>query len=150
MVAPAGRLRRILLAVDGSDASDRAVAQLLAMRSELRDPSTLELHLLNVQPPVPGDVSSFVTKTSLQEYHQERGDAALTRARERLRAAGQPFTEHQRVGQPGAVIADLARNEHCDLVVMGTRGQGQVSGAILGSVAQSAIELGQVPVLLVK
>ena len=34
---------------------------LVAMREDLRDPAALEVHLINVQRPVSGDVSSFVS-----------------------------------------------------------------------------------------
>jgi YjbE family integral membrane protein len=147
---PTGHMRRVLLAVDGSEASDRAVQQLLAMRTEFRDPSALQVLLLNVQNPVPGDVSSFVTKESLQDYHRERADTSMASARKLLSDAGQPSQDIQRVGSPGAVIAEVAQAEKCDLLVMGTRGQGKSTAALLGSVAQSAIEASTVPVLLVK
>ena len=147
---PTGRMRRMLLAVDGSEASDRAVQQVLAMRSEFRDPSALQVLLLNVQNPVPGDVSSFVTKETLREFHHERADTLMASARKLLADAGQSSQEIQRVGSPGAVIAEVAHAEHCDLVVMGTRGQGQSTVALLGSVAQGVIEASTVPVLLVK
>ncbi|GAB1388448.1 hypothetical protein MASR1M6_06290 [Rubrivivax sp.] len=148
--APTGRMRRILLAVDGSAPSMRAVQHVLAMQREFSDPADVELHLLNVQYQVPGDVARFVTKEALQEYRAEQADQALAGARAALRDAGLPFKEHQRVGSPGTTIAEVARAEQCDLVVLGTRGQGMASSALLGSVAQSALEHSPVPVLLVK
>ncbi|MBK9359950.1 MAG: YjbE family putative metal transport protein [Rubrivivax sp.] len=148
--APTGRMHRILLAVDGSEPSARAVQHVLAMRGEFRDPAAVEVHLLNVQYPVPGDVSSFVNKETLQDYHRERADEAMAGAREALRSAGLPFKDIQRVGSPGQTIAEVAQAEQCDLVVMGTRGQGMAGSALLGSVAQAALEHSTVPVLLVK
>ncbi len=147
---PHGRLRRVLLAVDGSEPSLRAVQQVLAMREQLSDPAAMEVHLLNVQPPAPGDVSSFVTKESLQDYHRERAEQALAEARQRLTAAGQAFKEHQRVGMPGREIADAADAENCDVIVMGTRGQGQATSALLGSVAQGVLAACRPPLMLVK
>jgi YjbE family integral membrane protein len=148
--APTGHLRRFLVAVDGSEASTRAVQQLLAMRGEFRDPKALEVHLLNVQNPVSADVSSFVAKDSLTEYHHERSEEALTPARDLLRAAGVAFKAHERVGPPGQTIASVATAEQCDVIVMGTRGQGKASSALMGSVAQGTLEHSLVPVLLVK
>ncbi|MCC7151356.1 MAG: YjbE family putative metal transport protein [Rubrivivax sp.] len=148
--APTGRMRRILLAVDGSPPSARAVQHVLAMRSEFRDPAAVELHLLNVQYPVSGDVTSFVTKEALQDYRRQQADEALADARAALQAAGLPFKEHQRVGSPGATIAEVAQAQECDLIVMGARGQGKASSALLGSAAQATLEMSPVPVLLVK
>ncbi len=148
--AVAGRLRRILLAVDGSEASQKAVQQVLAMRGELRDPAGIELHVVNVQRPVSGDVSSFVAKQSLQEYYDERSEAALQSARGLLQGAGAIVKEHRSIGIPGATIAELARSEGCDMIVMGTRGLGSHTAALVGSVAQSTLEHASVPVLLVR
>jgi len=152
-IAPPGAaaaMRRVLLAVDGSEGANRAVRQLLAMRQELRDPAALQVHLVNVQRPVSGDVSAFVAKKSLQEYYDERGAAALAPAREALTAAGVPFEAHQRVGPPGPTIAEEAQARHCDMIVMGTRGLATHTGALLGSAAQSTLEHASVPVLMVR
>ncbi len=148
--ASAQGLRRILLAVDGSEGSAQAVSHLLAMRRDLREPQAIDVHLLNVQRPVTGDVSAFVAKQSLQEYYDERSEAALAAARTQLQSANQAFHEHRRVGPPGPTIAETARALACDLIVMGTRGLGTHTAALLGSVAHSTIERAGVPVLLVK
>lgn len=143
-------LQRLLLAVDGSEGAANAVRHALALRDELRDPAGMALHLVNVQRPVSGDVASFVATKTLQEYHQERGDAALAPARAALAAAGVPFTEHTLVGAPGQLIAELAQAQGCDLIVMGTRGLGGHTAALVGSVAQSVLEHATVPVMLAK
>ena len=142
--------RRILLAVDGSEHSRKAIEQVLALSKDSRDPSAMEIHLANVQPPLPGDVSGFVAKDTVQDYHHEHADAALKTAREMLQQAGLSFKEHEAVGHAGPMIADMAKKEGCDLIVMGTRGLGAKSAALLGSVAQSTLEHATVPVLLVK
>lgn len=148
---PAGApsLHRVLLAADGSPPSMLAVQRLLTLRNDLRD-QQLEVHLVNVQRPLPGDVTKFVSGRSVEDYHRERSDAALAPARALLQAAGQPFQEHHPIGDPGPSIAELARNLACDLVVMGTRGLGTHTGALLGSVAQGTLEHSPVPVLVVK
>jgi YjbE family integral membrane protein len=150
-VAPtgAGRLRRILLAVDGSEISTRATQQVIEMRQNLSDPAALELHLINVQRPVSGDVASFIASKSLDEYHHELSEQALAPARRQLDAAGVRYQEHQRVGMPGETIAKEAQAQACDMIVMGTKGVGGAA-SLLGSVAQSTIEGASVPVLLVK
>jgi YjbE family integral membrane protein len=147
---PKGQFKRMLLAVDGSDSSLRAVQQVLAMRQEMRDPSALVLHLLNVQRPVSGDVASFVANKSIEEYHDECSAEALAPARSVLMAAQCPFQEHRLVGAPGATIAATAQSQTCDLIVMGTRGQGSTTATMLGSVAQGVLEHAQVPVLLTR
>ena len=147
--AEAGGLKRVLLAVDGSDVASRAVQQVLSMRRDLADAEALDLHLVHVQRPVSGDVSSFVASKTLEEYYQEQSDAALAPARQALDAAGVRYQAHARVGSPGETIAKEAAEQGCGLIVMGTRGGGMTS-ALLGSVAQDTIAHAGVPVMLVR
>ncbi|MDO9284378.1 MAG: universal stress protein [Aquabacterium sp.] len=143
-------MRRVLLAVDGSEGSAHALRHLLALRNELRDPEAMQLLLVNVQRPVSSDVASFVGSRSLNEYHHERSELALASARAALDAAGLRYETHEAVGVPGPTIAELAQAQGCDLIVMGTRGLGTHTGALLGSVAQGTVEHASAPVLLVK
>jgi YjbE family integral membrane protein len=147
--AAPGRLRRIVLAVDGSAPAARATEQVIGMRRDLADPASLELHLLHVQRPVSGDVSSFVSGKTLEEYYAEQSEAASVNARRLLDEAGVAYQSHMRVGSPGETIADEAAARNADLIVMGTKGQG-AAGALLGSVAQSTVGASSVPVLLVR
>jgi nucleotide-binding universal stress UspA family protein len=47
------------------------------------------------------------------------------------------------------VIADVAIAEHADLIIVGTRGLGPVTGLVLGSVTQRLLHLAPCPVLAV-
>ena len=146
-----GRLQRIVLAVDGSEGAAQAVRHLIALRQSLLEPRTLDVHLLNVQRPVSGDVAAFVPGETLNDHYRERSEQALAPARGLLTAAGIVPHEHRRVGKPGPTIAEFALEQDCDLIVMGTRGLGTHTGALLGSVAQGTAEQQWgVPVLLVK
>jgi YjbE family integral membrane protein len=146
----ASRLQHVLLAVDGSDSSAQAVRYLIGVRQDLREPETLDVHLLNVQRPVSGDVSRFVAGETLKEYHLEGSEQALAPARALLDAAGLKYQEHRLVGDPAQSISDAAQTHGCDLVVMGTRGMGGVAAGLIGSVAQATVAQCNVPVLLVK
>jgi YjbE family integral membrane protein len=152
--APAERaqrlIRRVLVAVDGSPGAAHALREALALRAQLRQEQQVELHLVNVQRPVSGNVASFVSADSIEDYHRERAEQALAPARTALREAGQAFTEHRRVGQPGQVIAEVATQQGCDLIMMGARGLGTHTGALLGSVAAATLEHAAVPVLVAR
>ena len=145
-----GAFRSVLVAVDGSESATRAVAQALALRQALKDPSAMQVHLINVQRAVSGTVVSFVGNESVEEFHQEKSEDALAPARAQLQAAQCAATEHQRVGSPGPLIAEVAQTEGCDLIIMGTRGRGGASAALLGSVAQGVLENTRLPVMLTK
>lgn len=147
--AGGGREQRVLLAVDGSAASVRATERVIALRSGWLNPSAMDLHVIHVQRPVSGDVSSFVASKSLDDYYSEQSEQALAPTCKLLDAAGVKYQAHQRVGIPGEAIAHEAKVQDCSQIVMGTKGVGLAS-SLLGSVAQSTIEGSSVPVLLVK
>ena len=139
---------RILVPVDGSDTSLRAVAHLTKKLNWYKD--SVEIHLLNVQHPVHQDVSMFVGHDQLQQFHHDEGLKALKAAREKLDSAGVPYIFHIGVGEPAYMIAEYARQKQCDQILMGTHGHGTVVGLLLGSVTRKVIHLSDVPVLLVK
>jgi nucleotide-binding universal stress UspA family protein len=143
-------MRKILVPVDGSDSSLRAVAQVIEMRSRLARPETLKLHLLNVQHPLRGDVTMFVSEEQARSYHHDEGIKALARARKLLDKAGIAYRFHIKVGEPGEVIAREADERGCSEIVMGTHGWGSIVGLLMGSVATKVLHQTKVPVLLVK
>lgn len=139
--------RKILVPVDGSDNSNRAVDLVIDYAA-----SGLigEVHLLNVQPSVSGDVSAFVGKRALQGYHHDEGMKVLAPVEERVKRAGLSVVVHIGVGDPAEIINDFCVELGCDSIVMGTRGLGGAAGLLLGSVTTDVLENAKVPVTLVK
>ena len=88
--------------------------------------------------------------TDSAAYYLEESQAVLLEAQKRLDAAGLFHTTHIHVGQPAEVIAKMAAELGCDLIVMGSNGRSGVAGLIMGSVANRALHLAHCPVLLVK
>jgi YjbE family integral membrane protein len=148
---PGKRLfNRILLPADASDSAARAVEYAIALWRNHPEPESMDIHLMNVQRELSGDVARFVPQQALHDYHRERSEQALERARSLLDAAGVKYALHMLVGKPWEVISDYAAQNRFDLVLMGTRGLGTYTGAPLGSVAQGVAQRCTVPVLLVK
>jgi nucleotide-binding universal stress UspA family protein len=52
-------------------------------------------------------------------------------------------------GDPAKEIITFAEEGHCDLIVMGRRGQGAVSKALLGSVSDRVVKAASCPVMVV-
>ena len=141
---------KVLVPVDGSESSNRAVDHLIKKFGWYKD--GVEIHLLNVQHQVPygSRVSSVVGHDKLAQYHREEGMTALKPAMQKLDAARVPYHHHIAVGDEAEVICGYAKEKALDQIVMGTRGLGSVSNLVLGSVATKVIHLSPVPVLLVK
>lgn len=140
-------INAILVAVDGSDCSDRAVEH--ALRLMAAGLST-ELHLLNVQPNMSGAVATFVSREQIESHHRDEGNKALASAIAIAKKASVPAKVHIGVGRQGEIVADFARKLGAGLVVLGTRGHTGLAGVLLGSVAQDVIAHAEVPVTLVK
>jgi hypothetical protein len=71
-------MRSVLVPIDGSECSLRAVHYLIGAREDGRCP---KLHLLNVQVGITEDVSQFVSSSDIKEYRREQSDGALLPAR---------------------------------------------------------------------
>jgi nucleotide-binding universal stress UspA family protein len=138
---------KALVPIDGSDNALRALERAVAL---LRDRGPFELHLLNVQPPLGGGVTTFVGSASVKGYHREEGDKALAPAKALLDRQSVPYTAHITVGPMGESIARFAKQLGCDNIIMGTRGLGKFTGALLGSVSTEVIRHADIPVTLVK
>ena len=136
---------RILLPVDRSDNSLRAVRFLIKKANLFREP--LNIHLLNVQHPFPGTIRG-VHNEAQKEHHSE-GLRALADARKLFDDAGIKYEYHVGIGDAPQVIAQFVSDHGIEQVVMGTRGLGTISGMLLGSLTTKVLHLVRVPVLLV-
>ena len=139
---------KFLLPVDGSDTSNKAVAEFIKLLDWYKEAP--EIHLLNVQFPQHGNVTLFIDKESINLYHQEEGMKGLKAARDLLDQAGIACQFHITVGNPEEMITRYAKEMGFDQIVIGPRGLGVVRGLLLGSVASKVMQLSTVPVLLIK
>ena len=140
---------KVLLPVDGSECSDRAV-EFVIEKMRARE-GALELHLLTVHAPIPyaGAVST-IGADKVEQYYREEGEETLKSARARLDAAKVAYAHHIIVGDPADVIVRYAKEQKVDQIVIGTHGRGRIGNIVLGSVASKVVHLTDVPVLLVK
>lgn len=143
---------KVLVPVDGSESSNRALDHLIRKLALFKDKDSVEIHLLNVQHEIPYGqrVSSVVGHDKIAQYHREEGMAALKPGMQRLDAAKVRYQHHIGVGDAADVICRYAKEKGMDQIFMGTRGMGSVSNVVLGSVATKVIHGSPVPVLLVK
>lgn len=139
---------KILIAIDDSPSALRAVDYVLRRIADYK--SAPALHLINVQLPVHGGISSFIDAAQLKQWHQEEGAKVLTAAQAKLDAAGVAHHDHIFVGDPAEVIARHANEQGYDEIAMGTRGQNPLANMLLGSVSTKLLHLANMPVTLIK
>lgn len=139
---------KLLVPIDGSDTSLRALDALVAKLAVYRPP--VEIHLVNVQHGLRKDVGQFVDHEEIRRYHQEEGAKALAPARARLDAQTIAYATHVFVADdPASVIVQFVKEQTVDEVIMGSHGRGELAQILLGSVAREVLRGAGVPVTLV-
>src|SRR3954470_2194672 len=141
---------KMLVPFDGSEPSMHALD--FAIRKKDWYNQAIELHLINVQPPMPygATVTAALGRDAVNKYHRDESMAVLAPAMQKLDGAGLKYVHHICVGDPGELITQFAKEQGCDQIVMGTRGAGTTASLLIGSVATKVIHLSEIPVLLVK
>lgn len=142
-------MRKVLVPVDGAAGSDRVIQSLIRKWTGPSASGPIEIHLLNVQQGVAGDIRTFVDDDDIKSHHHDAGLKALHAARQALDGAGVPYRFHVSVGNPAEIIAHFAQQNRCDEILIGTREQSQLSKLLRGSVAADVVRLSTVPVTLV-
>jgi nucleotide-binding universal stress UspA family protein len=141
--------RRILVAFDGSDHAKQALKE----AAELAQLSDGELTVLSVSPPLSawvfgGGVAPPLNINEIQEgikgAYREELDEALAAL-----PAGVPATPKLLTGRPAEeIVSEVGSGGH-DLVVIGSRGRGEVKSLFLGSVSLQVSQACRVPILIV-
>lgn len=146
---------KILVAADGSEHAMRAVE----IASDLAEKYGAELTLLSVfrSTRLQESTHSLVrTNRSLEPQHSD--DALQEIAEEVLQAAEKVARDHDipkvktkvKRGHPAHTIVATAEKMEADLIVLGSRGHGDVTGLLLGSVSHKVASLAKCNVITVK
>ncbi|MBV8502355.1 MAG: universal stress protein [Paucibacter sp.] len=150
---------RILVAIDGSEPSEQALTEAIAVASLTK----AQLRLLHVV-----DELSFVLgagfgvagagysegySRELVDTLQENGRLLLERAEKRVREAGLECTGLLRNSFDGALadqVVAQAKSWPASLIVLGSHGRRGMARLFLGSDAETILRMAPVPVLLVR
>ena len=136
--------KSIVWATDGSENAERALTYAKALAKE----GNASLLVAHVVEKYASHSAAGLAVHADEELVRER----LERLVEALSKEGLDATLKivMHVGpQPAHEIADIARDRGADLIVVGTRGHGAISGLVLGSVVQRLLHLAPCPVLVV-
>ncbi|MFN7154005.1 MAG: universal stress protein [Acidovorax sp.] len=139
---------KILIAVDGSELALDGVHHALALVGQGLKASIV---LANVQEPA--TLYELVTTRDpdlIAAASLEAGDHLMASARALLDAAGVAYETDVGVGDVAHTLVDMIERSGCDMVVIGAKGQGAITSALLGSVSQEVAHASPVPVTIVK
>jgi nucleotide-binding universal stress UspA family protein len=139
------RYRNVLVAFEGSPDAQLALEHAIALAQSFN----ARLALVAVVPPPPP--FAWQAPGGLVQVHAAQ-EEELSR---RLHAAADsvpndlPLTHRLLDGDPGKEILRAAREGDHDLIVMGSRGRGRVTSALLGGVSRRVMHEAPVPVMVV-
>jgi nucleotide-binding universal stress UspA family protein len=140
-------MKRIVIATDGSPSAQEAVDFGLELAGEQDAMATFVLVVpaLDVVP-----VSGFGLAGATEHHATENELEPLEHARERAEEAG--VRAHARLlrGEPVDEIVAFADVIDADLIVVGSRGHGAFTSALLGSVSRGILREARRPVLVVR
>ena len=153
----AKEVRRFVVGFDGCPNSERA----LDFLSSLEPGRGRSVVLVNVVQPVqtPASVGRFPSSmrasirhevAALNEKQRLDAQATVTAGITRLKESGWEAEGEVRCGAPLASLLAAVGEHRADVLMLGARAMGGLENALLGSVANGALDLSTVPVLLVR
>ena len=153
--------QKILVPHDGSELSDRALNKAIEFAKPLKS-DIIILHILDDKlipseaiMSILGKKSSTVMDAKLQILNIVRiGAEQLLKDRtEKVRKSGINVRFMVGMGSPAEGVANVARNENVDLIIMGSKELEKENGSklkALGSVTRRVSEISDCPVMIVK
>ena len=139
----------LLVAVDGSDCSERALFEAANLAS-LMGASIVLAHVVDWSD------YSFINAIEIEERAKMRKqeekharEDILAPALEFLNSKGIEAAEDLRFGHPPRTLAKMAEESEAKMIIAGTRGRSDVKSLVLGSFGHGLMQLTKRPVLLV-
>jgi nucleotide-binding universal stress UspA family protein len=155
-------IRKILCPTDLSKNARYAFSYAASIANHYGAGVTL-LHVLEEPSPVAlGMVTDIVGKERWEDMRKEKQDTVIEMLKSRLQDFCEEVSEELpacpfivdnilvRIGNPVEVILAERKKNDCDLVVMGSRGRGFLSGSVLGSTSRRVLRRCKKPVLMVR
>jgi nucleotide-binding universal stress UspA family protein len=139
--------RNILVSIDGSAHSDRALREAI----DIAELSSGRLTIITAVPRPTSWASSTVTASaarSLMADLEQESHQIMRRALD-LVPASVPVTKIITYEPIRNVLSERIASANHDLLVMGSRGRGALSASVLGSVSHFALNHIKIPVLIV-
>jgi len=146
-----------VVAVDGSDASDRALDHAVTMTAAI-DGTLTVVHAVDPDvydtggPDPEGDRSEAERRLIVEDVEdaENRGEEILEDAAERAGDAGLAVETELLYGNPVETVPSFATGEGYDGIFVGHRGLSEREERVLGSVAKGLVERADVPVTVVR
>ena len=164
------QIKKILYATDLSETSVHAFSYAVSL-ANIYGASITILHVLAE---FPGEefVMNMINTDTWEEiksrHYSEARDALIGKKRDRfaIKEVLQAFSEEAgadaedqtfvtdeiliKTGAPAEIIVQTAKERNCDLIVMGTHGQGVIADVLIGNTAKWVVRQSPIPVLVIR
>ena len=138
------KLKKILVPLDGSKNSLRGLDEGIFLARQCQAVITG----LYVIPIFPRNLADAIMP--FQIHLTKEAKKFMSDAKTRCAKKGVIFRSKVVFGSPTVEIQDFSKSGKFDLIVIGSRGQGAIKEAFLGSVANAIVHKSKIPVLVVK
>lgn len=138
---------KILVPVDGSENAKRALEKAVAMAKE--SSSAVTVIYVMEKPPTVYVQSQKVLDDAMAQYKKD-ADAVLDECEALAASQGLKIEAVTAQGEPAGTIVGYAEKGEFDMIVMGSRGRGKITEAVLGSVSSKVLKDAKCPVVIVK
>jgi nucleotide-binding universal stress UspA family protein len=144
-------ISKILVGVDGSPSSTKA----LSWAAEIASKWDALLLIISVIPPLTPLVYMGAAPMYIEEYDRVSRIAKqkiIDEAVKFVRGKSPDLKVETRIskGRPSEIIQQTVREENVDLIVLGSKGIGGVTGWFLGSTSSKVVNVCEKPVLIIK
>jgi len=138
---------KILVPVDGSETSTRALKHALKLAKSLTRPG--KVLVVAVDDALFPGVERKIGAEAARNLHAENFERMFAPAKKALARSKVQVSFVERVDGIAEGILDAAARQKADLIVMGSRGSGAIKGTLLGSVSMKVLAGTPVPVTIV-
>lgn len=141
-------IRTILVPLDGSDNSFRALRTAIVLARKLESKITA-MYTVSIFPSIE---TQIVDPIKCQVEERKYAEQVLSKAESLSKENSVQFTKTIGYGTPGYTIVKFIKNKNnkIDIVVIGSRGRSAVKEVFLGSVSNYVLHKSPVPVMVVK
>ena len=144
-------MMRILVATDGSPHAIGAAKFSARLVRELREAEVVLVNVGHIPAVALGGLGEgYINLSALEEGMKQAGEAILDETAKAFAGIDARVSRVYRMGDPAGEIVKAARECNADLIIMGSRGFGQIGGLILGSVSERVLHAAHGPVLIVR
>jgi len=143
--------KKVLVPLDGSIRANIAAEHAMDLAKTMK----AEVMLLHVIPALPPYVNSYSDKLggAYQQIHDElevTGREIMERAKKDYENSGVSMELKVIWGNPAMEICREAKEGRFDLIIMGSRGLGEIKGYLMGSISNRVVRHASCPVLIVR